>query len=1006
MKTSMNVFPYENALLNAMALHCTDLVTLLLEQDSNAITNMNEALALAIEIGNEAIVDALIHHAALHKKAVLGGSSTGEALNSQTPGAAVPVPLLHTAAASGHCGIFSRLLAAGSDKDAKDDHGRTALHFASQFGHIGVLQQLRNQGAMIDSQDSEGSTPLHLACKWQQRDAVVDLILYEAFQSPTITILPDKTKSTPLHLAVTGGHYNVVKRLIDPIKASPMRQDFQLRGDFESSIEKCDAEGMLPIHLAVLSEDASIVQEICNEHIRRNRPIDTFDEHSKNALHVAASSGSVDIVRTLLGTGAAPDITDANYQTPLLLACGKGFDDIVKLLLRAGANPMHTDDRNRSALHEAVAGGTPNTIETLLEVSQLLATEDELLSMRDNDGNTPFHVAAQRGEVAIMKALLNNGKHLRFLGIRDIWGQNPLYLASTAGNLKMVEFIIEQVKENTLGGISDDSAGFPLIKALLEVIPPLNDDDSSAESSLFSDILKVLSTVQNVDRWSESEHKTILFLAVEKGMKETVESIIDVSKAHQYDETIEEALALAAETGRADIVKWLVQSDENKEKHYRRLAITTAAKYGKLGVLESLVTPEGPKLANETFKDALVKAAEYGHTTSIRFLLNNGDALTPAGELSEALEKAIDSESDEIVALLLDSGAGLPDSWTSESAPLHRAVERGDQKLCRLLLQARHSFLNETNSDGRTALFVASWHGQLSLVDILLREFKADPEIEDDMGWRALHAAYDNSSITRYLIDANVEINAKEAMGKTALHIALERGYNNTAEELLNGGAKPLAADASGSTPIHIAASEGVNLDLFRRLLKDTQRAGDLRNADNETPLMLAITAKQRDLVSELVKEGHADIYQKDEAGRTLLCTAIQLQCTEVVKYLFEQSFFELGSSNTPDELLKQLIAEQPNRELLITLLTSKMSSDFTKDTLFNLAMLQEDSEIIKLVKSTQDLGDRFDDHGWSLAWLETFKHTDSNSGLRVSVLKALKMGRVGYIGHFTFNWQ
>ncbi|XP_056136961.1 ankyrin repeat domain-containing protein 49 [Lampris incognitus] len=70
---------------------------------------------------------------------------------------------LHRAAYSGHVGVASTLLAAGSKVNSCTIDGWTPLHSACRWGHVTMAALLLQQGANLNAQTNGGLTALHLA---------------------------------------------------------------------------------------------------------------------------------------------------------------------------------------------------------------------------------------------------------------------------------------------------------------------------------------------------------------------------------------------------------------------------------------------------------------------------------------------------------------------------------------------------------------------------------------------------------------------------------------------------------------------------------------------------------------------------------------------------------------------------------------------------------------------------------------------------------------------------
>jgi hypothetical protein len=67
---------------------------------------------------------------------------------------------LHKAAHDGDLSLVKKLVAKGSDVNARDDLGSTPLHYAANQYHMEVMKFLLEKGADVNAQQNGGTTPL------------------------------------------------------------------------------------------------------------------------------------------------------------------------------------------------------------------------------------------------------------------------------------------------------------------------------------------------------------------------------------------------------------------------------------------------------------------------------------------------------------------------------------------------------------------------------------------------------------------------------------------------------------------------------------------------------------------------------------------------------------------------------------------------------------------------------------------------------------------------------
>jgi len=119
-------------------------------------------------------------------------------------------------------------------------------------------------------------------------------------------------------------------------------------------------------------------------------------------------------------------------------------------------------------------------------------------------------------------------------------------------------------------------------------------------------------------------------------------------------------------------------------------------------------------------------------------------------------------------------------------------------------------------------------------------------------------------------LSAGDQVDARDELGRTPLHIAAGGGYIDLAALLLDRGADPNARADVDMTPLHLAAMLG-HAEMTGLLARRGART-DARNASGMTPLHLAADDK---VVNALVAAG-ADISARTPAGLTPLHTARQ----------------------------------------------------------------------------------------------------------------------------------
>ena len=304
-----------------------------------------------------------------------------------------------------------------------------------------LIIKLINNGVNINITNKSKTSPLLLAIAEGHIETAKELIKAGAYiEQQTVDL------TTAILLASDRGHLEIVKELI---KAGANINHEDKDGDtsliFSSNVGHINIVKELikagakinhqnknrdtALLLASLENKIEIVKEL----IKAGAKPDIQDKDGIAPLRFASENNYLEIVKALIKVGAKPNIQDNKGHTPLILASSLCYIEDIKELLKAGANPNIQDNRKDFAFIFI-----PN--ECFIEVSLLLinAKAKANLNIQDKDGDTILMLQINSGNFDNVKLLLQSGANPNIKNNRNI---TPLKLAQLKNNIKLVELL-------------------------------------------------------------------------------------------------------------------------------------------------------------------------------------------------------------------------------------------------------------------------------------------------------------------------------------------------------------------------------------------------------------------------------------------------------------------------------------------------------------------------------------------------------------------------------------
>ena len=206
---------------------------------------------------------------------------------------------------------------------------------------------------------------------------------------------------------------------------------------------KSKLDGSTPLHLACQRGNHIAVEVLLKAQGIR---LDEKDKSQRTPIHEACLRGHKGVVDELRKKGARITLKDGKGHTPLHLCCIDGHVAVAETLLNEDfADAPITDDEEGDLVNAQDLEGNTALLMACksgnLKLVELLAARTDV-SLTNDEGLNPLHVAAQCGHEEVVKALLVKHFSVKVKNYAD--EQTPLHYAAQHNRDSIVELLLDE----------------------------------------------------------------------------------------------------------------------------------------------------------------------------------------------------------------------------------------------------------------------------------------------------------------------------------------------------------------------------------------------------------------------------------------------------------------------------------------------------------------------------------------------------------------------------------
>ncbi len=773
--------------------------------------------------------------------------------------------------------VVLALLAKGADVNETAPDGTPLVNLAYRNGMYDAVSEMVGKGAKLGITLRQVIQEGHLDVAFAQFNASANTIktqsnvslIQAAMKQDRTDILKkllsdglEEDKDALLFTAIDGRYQAAAKVLLESganpnaknskgisalnhaINTSPSIATLILAGGADSNA--ADSTGYTPIGLAVEKNIMSLILKLHTSGADMNA---ICDSNGNTPLTLAIRSQKTNIIEALLGNGADPDAKDRNGNTPLYYAVKGNMSEITDVLIEAEADIRKLPD---TALPYAVRYG-------MEDISYELISSAKNINAADEEGNTALYYAVKLDSAELVSELIrakakpSKGKH------------NPLSLAISRGYEDIAQILIDAGTDfNALDENGDTpltlSVGFDKIeiaRSLIEKGADINQKDSKGFAPISIAIINQdYDMAQMLIAAGATTNRQLLYTAISNGLTDIALAMINqgINLEDDYSGSLSYAISHSMEEIASALVEAGVCLDDS--------LLIPAIKNGMNSLaITSIETGADPNATDSKGNTPLYYAL-VNHMQDVAIALLKAGAVPNEGKLESNLIYAIKNDLDTVIIALIAAGADV--NYEEYRYGIYKSVMCYAAERYGLdVIQALYNYGAEPNyiladRDSFPPVYYAicadNKEGVSSLVSVgaelnhktigknaayIAVTYSDDPDmikLLHDLGCSFGWAAEDDGKtpliyainsdrpldIIKAVISCDVDVNAKDKDGRSALIHAAMSSSPAVIAALLDAGADPMAEDNRGNSVFDYIRQNrrAAGSDAYMRILK------------------------------------------------------------------------------------------------------------------------------------------------------------------------------------------